>query len=515
MSAPSLAPTFDAIARLDADAAHSDQTRKQAGITYTPVAIARSMVELAQPHPDERIHEPACGRGVFVFALVEHWLNQGKDLAWVDRWAQVHLRCGDLDATAVTDLRRLWLDFFASHGHTAAPLHAVVEDGLFGPQAQQPTDLILGNPPYVRIQHLPEVTRDRLRAKYVGCAKGNVDLYYAFFEDALRRTKRVCYIMPNSWLANASAQALRGLVRPTLSALIDFEARLMFAPVRAYTAIVVCDQAAGDTVRVRGNLPEEGGDWQTVARADARWSLARFQPLLHAPLTADITLHDVAEVVSGIATLADPVFLWPTPERFQRNGKAWVRQADPLTPQERPLEVPERYAPRLLKATKQLGPPTAEGPRVLYPYNAQRQIVSEAQLAQEAPDLLVWLGRRRGALDARDKGKTDGYDAWYAYGRKQGFWSPDPGEAVLLMPQMGNGRLSCVTVDTAAVGPFLFTSGFVVRRKATSPLSLAEIAAQLTSATAWAFVQQEGRAWAGAGDYRTIGARALRRLPFP
>lgn len=514
MITPDLTPIFQRIADLDAAAAHTDLARKGGGITYTPPAIARAMVTLAQPQPHEILHEPACGRGVFVFALVEHWLRQGRDLAWVDRWAQEYLRCGDLDADAVADLRRLWLDFFAQQGHTAHPLQAQVEDGLFGPQAQQPVDLILGNPPYVRIQHLPPATRDALRARYPSCAKGNVDLYYAFFEDALQRAKRVAYIMPNSWLGNASAQRLRQAALPHLTHLLDFGSRLIFAPVRAYTAIVVAQREATGPIQVRSALPDEGGDWIPRARTDACWSLQRFTPLHLEGAPSGPVLGDTAEVVSGIATLADHAFVLPDPELFQRAGETWVRQRDPLE-DTWTLEVPARYAPRLIKATKLDVPPGLKGPRILCPYDSDWAIVEEGRLQREAPDLLTWLGRRRGVLDQRDKGKTEGYDAWYAYGRRQGFWTPRPEDrTVVVMPQMGNGALRGVTVDLDAVGGrFLFTSGYVIRGQAGHPFVASRVIQQLASPAAWAFVKREGKAWAGAGDYMTIGARAMRRLP--
>lgn len=505
---------FNAIEQLDLEAAHTDATRKSDGITYTPISVVREMVALAQPRDNEVIHEPACGRGVFVFALVEHWLNNGRSLEWISDWAHGHLRVGDTDAQAVADLQRLWLDFFAKQGIEADPLHAVVEDGLFGPLAQERVGLVLGNPPYVRVQHLAEATRAALRDKYPGCAKGNVDLYYAFFEDALRRADRVCYIMPNSWLANTSAKHLRSQVLPRLSAVIDFGSRLLFAPVRAYTAIVLCEQSPSETVAVRGNLPSEGGDWQAVARTDARWAQERFNPLSAAVVADSLTLDSVAEVGAGIATLADHAFVLASPERFTRAGEPWVRQVDPLFP-DFTLEVPARFAPRLLKATKVKISPDAEGTRILCPYDEQWRVADEGTLLAQAPDLLAWLNRRRTVLDGRDKGKTANYEAWYAYGRRQGFWTPQAGEEVLLIPQMGNGRLTSVTVDTGVLGGrFLFTSGFVLRRRPDASLSLGDIADRLSRPAAWTFVKREGKAWAGAGDYMTLGARALRRLPL-
>lgn len=505
-----LTPIFERIALLDRQASHSAADRKSAGITYTPPAVVRDMVALVDPGEEETIHEPSCGRGAFVFGLVEHWLAKGKSLAWIDGWAARCLWCSDIDADAVADLHKLWEEFFLDRGHEPRALRAHVQDGLFGAIASQAVDLVIGNPPYVRVQHLDPAMRERVRAKYPACATGNVDLYYAFFSDALLRARRVCYIMPNSWLANASARALRKQVLPRLSHLVDFGSRLVFAPVRAYTCIVLCDQGSGP-IHVRGNLPCEGGPWTQVSREDSRWDLRRFTPFSDAIAPHGQVLSDQAEVISGIATLADHAFTLPAPEMFERDGQIWVRQVDPLH-EGYTLEVPAWLAPRLLKATRtsSLG---EDGPRILCPYDENWKIIPEQELARNAPDLLAWLGRRRAVLDGRDKGKTQGYEAWYAYGRRQGFWNPQGARQVVLLPQMGNGSLAPVVVDMQAIGGrFLFTSGYVLRPRESVPTR--QVCDWLLAPRAWEFVQREGRAWAGKGEYMTIGARSLRNLPI-
>lgn len=506
---PALNP-YKKIQELDQAASHSASRRKVEGITYTPPAIARSMVSLLDPQPDETLIEPSCGRGVFLFALVEHWQTQGRSWAWIDQWAQQYLFACDLDIQAVEDLRGLWQEFFASRGHVAAPLNVQVQDGLFGAWSTKRFSAVLGNPPYVRIQHLAEDTREQIRGKYASCAKGNVDLYYAFLEDALTRADRLCLITPNSWMSNDSAKTLRQMMLPRLAAVIDFGARLVFAPVRAYTAITLCQAQPGSTIRVRDNLPEEGGDWQTLERNDPRWAPNRFTPLAPAQMNGGAVLGDQFEVLSGIATLADHAFTLAQPRLGKRR---MVLQADPLNGGQ-DIEVPEQYAPRLVKITKP-GVLDRTGPRILYPYT-DGAIEQEATLRTTAPGLLDWLARRRTVLDGRDKGKTQDYDAWYAYGRRQGLWQAQPDEQLLLLPQMGNGALRPLLINSADIGPFLFTSGFVIRAKPGVPAgALKALEKHLKSAQAWEFVQQEGKAWAGKGDYRTLGARALRRMPIP
>lgn len=504
---------YDQIAAMDRAAAHTDADRKQGGITYTPVHIVRGMVDLLNPGWHETIHEPSCGRGMFAFALVEYWLAKGRTPEEIARWAQEKLFLCDTDEHAVADLRALWVEFFKGYDVLADTSNFVVSDGLFGQYSDRRFDAIVGNPPYVRIQHLSKSQRENIRAKFPGCKKGNVDLYYAFFEDAIARAKRACYIMPNSWFSNQSAKTLRQLAKPRVQALIDFGSELVFAPVRAYTAIVLTGPAKpSDPIMVLDSLPVAGHAWQRVERDDNRWSETGWTPLMDKGMHEGQTLDDVAEIVSGIATLSDKSFLLPSPDLLKVQGQWHIRQVDPDFP-EHTLTVPIEFAPRLIKATRatHLG---EEGPRILCPYDAAWKIVDEDTLKARAPDLLAWLQRRRETLDGRDKGKTQNYEAWYAYGRRQGFWSPRDDEMVLLVPQMGNGKLQSVQVDLAQTrGRFLFTSGYVLRPKDTR--ELVAIEARLGTPATWDFVRREGKAWAGDGDYRTIGARALRKLPMP
>lgn len=510
-----LTSVFHEIARLDMQAAHSQLDRKEAGITYTPMSIVRAMVELLDPQWGQTIHEPSCGRGMFVFGLVEYWLGQGRSPSLIARWASEHLFVCDTDEKAISDLQVLWRTFFQRRGVNYAPLHAIVSDGLFGEYSNRRFDIIIGNPPYVRIQHLDPQARQTLRQQFASCAKGNVDLYYAFLEDALNRATRVCYITPHSWFSNRSSLALRKLAKPRVIKVVDFGTTLVFTPVRAYTAITLFDtpspEIRNDVIQVTDGDGLAERTWQEVSRNDPRWNDALWTPLISKHETNDETLASKVDIISGIATLADRAFTLPTPRLVVLGGNVFVEQADPDFP-EYTLRVPERFAPRLIKATKP-GDLDRDGPRILCPYDALWKIIEENTLRETAPDLLSWLERRRKILDNRDKGKTEGYEAWYAYGRRQGFWNAAHGETVLIVPVMGNGSLECYATDTFHTGGrFLFTSGYVLRTK--PGVNASHVIAHVKSPQMWAYVQREGKGWAGKGDYRTIGAKSLRQMPW-
>ncbi|MDO8750540.1 MAG: N-6 DNA methylase [Dehalococcoidia bacterium] len=83
---------------------------------------------------------------------------------------------------------------------------AVMERGGF--------DVVIGNPPYVRVDSLPENDK-KLWKKSFGSAVGKYDLYYLFIElgkRLLRQTGRLGYITPNRYCTNSTGQNLRQIL---------------------------------------------------------------------------------------------------------------------------------------------------------------------------------------------------------------------------------------------------------------------------------------------------------------
>jgi adenine-specific DNA-methyltransferase len=73
-------------------------------------------------------------------------------------------------------------------------------------------DLILCNPPYIRIQYLKENERKFIQKHYKFCKIGSTDSYIAFFELAyhlLSPTGVACFITPNTFLYTETARHLR------------------------------------------------------------------------------------------------------------------------------------------------------------------------------------------------------------------------------------------------------------------------------------------------------------------
>ena len=233
-----------------------------------------------------RIVDPACGSGVFLimaFDFLKAELNrvndkiadlQGKDqhiqdlidpdseiltnnlfgvdvnsesieIAKLSLWIKTARRGKVLDSLSgnlrvgdslIEDSNFAYLDH-AFTWETAFP--SVFAEGGF--------DVVLGNPPYVRMEFL-KTLKPYLEKRYE-VVSDRADLYCYFYERGLRLLKpggRLGYISPNKLFRNGSCAPLRDYLRreATLEGVVDFGDLQIFEGVTTYTAILTMKRSA-------------------------------------------------------------------------------------------------------------------------------------------------------------------------------------------------------------------------------------------------------------------------------
>jgi SAM-dependent methyltransferase len=117
----------------------------------------------------------------------------------------------------------------------------------FGGEDPGRFDIVVGNPPYVKLQNLrkvdPDVADYLLSARgYESARTGNFDLYLPFIEKGLRLLRpggRMGYIAPSLWATNEYGEGLRRLVRRgrNLQRWVDFKSHQIFDEAITYTAL--------------------------------------------------------------------------------------------------------------------------------------------------------------------------------------------------------------------------------------------------------------------------------------
>lgn len=194
------------------------------GVVYTKRWVVELLLDLAGYRSDTNLVdalaiEPAAGDGAFLGPLIERLAesahNQGRPLSD----CRTSLLAYELDAGSAEKARALAVATLIRCGATAAVAQdlaaAWVQTGdyLFE-STRLEADFVIGNPPYIRLEEIPEEAATLYRDAYP-TMRGRADLYVAFFEAALRQLRNggVCaFICADRWMRNQYGADLRELV---------------------------------------------------------------------------------------------------------------------------------------------------------------------------------------------------------------------------------------------------------------------------------------------------------------
>lgn len=241
------------------------------GAVYTRAWVVELLLDLADyaaPRNlvDARAVEPSAGEGAFLLPMVARLLDscRAQGRPWLDCIDSV--RAYDVDAAALRQCRRkllqllqaagvsdtdtevllnAWLveaDYLLLVGRTTAS--AARAPQLFDEPAPAGMDFVLGNPPYVRVESIPEPLNAQYRQLFP-TMRGRADLYVGFYEAALRQLRPggVCaFICADRWMVNQYGETLRRYITSSFAVetLLEMHHTAAFEEeVSAYPAISV------------------------------------------------------------------------------------------------------------------------------------------------------------------------------------------------------------------------------------------------------------------------------------
>jgi methylase of polypeptide subunit release factors len=248
------------------------------------------------------IVDPACGSGAFLIAALRHLLREWHALQAIRRDAHKDPFARDDDALVRDILRAniygvdinpaaveiaqlaLWLHTARSDKPLSSLVHTIRDgnslidgdfykglDNLALYDADQKErvhtfdweeqfaetggkfDVVVGNPPYVKLQNFRRVHSDMAEfirdgrpalhiSGYASAQTGNFDLYLPFIEKGLQllnENGRLGYIAPSLWAVNEYGEGLRNLIQKThqLERWLDFKSFQVFEEATTYTAL--------------------------------------------------------------------------------------------------------------------------------------------------------------------------------------------------------------------------------------------------------------------------------------
>ncbi|MGH9210231.1 MAG: Eco57I restriction-modification methylase domain-containing protein [Acidimicrobiales bacterium] len=229
--------------------------------------------------------EPSCGTGAFLGPIVDRLVDSaGRYGRPLDSLGGAIRAYDLLDANATLArkaaalrLQEAGVGLVAADGLSSA--WVTTADFLLHPHEQASADVVVGNPPYLRLE---SVADDRMRAYRSRCPtmRGRADVYVGFFEmglSLLREGGVLGFICADRWMRNQYGAELRRLVSSryavdTVVSMHDVDA--FEADVSAYPAVVVLRNQAQEATTIvdaragfDGSAAVEVSAWASGSRA--------------------------------------------------------------------------------------------------------------------------------------------------------------------------------------------------------------------------------------------------------
>jgi len=470
-------PTFELTAK--------KERRKEHGIYYTPRFVTDYIVRETVGHfLKERSHneilnikilDPACGSGSFLIRAYDELLNyhayrSGKSVTELDQYERLPVLIKnifgvDLDMQAVeiaclnlllrSLARRETLPSLADNIRQGNSLISGTEQELrkyFGDNWQEKKqfnweqefgsimvdgafDVIIGNPPYVRIQTLSRDEADYYREFYQS-AFGSFDIYILFLEQAIKLLKpegRLGFITSGKFLKADYGRRIRQLLHQncTVESIIDLSAQQVFAEATTYPVIVVLRKSTEDKSLSYTSIPIDidpskitqpidtstlpttttnqeavvKGIWPPVAVGDT---------LLTKLSQNSVPLMELSErIFQGLITSADKVYIL---EKRSEPSEGVIKVYSHSLVQEFKLESALLKPLLSGKDIERYGSPIPDR-LLLFPYKVTQgkaELMLPQEFASTYPNCWEYLLQNRETLENRERGKMR-HEKWYAY----------------------------------------------------------------------------------------------------
>lgn len=315
-------------------------------------------------------------------------------------------------------------------------------------------DVIIGNPPYIKLQNMkkvtPEATEYWVKAtktetvtdengqviekqvpKFHSTQTGNYDIYLPFFEQSVQLINpkgRMGFIAPSVWAVNEYGAGLRAFLHQSqqMDRWIDFKSYQIFDEAITYTALQFFTGQANDGIKL--HFAPQGADdlvglhWDEIAPLpyhqldpNQAW---QFMPEAERKLVERLkaectTLEQNCQSISvGIQTSADNIY-----HLTKVADGRYISYADKKNPLE--VEIEDGLMKPLISGTeaKRYQKPITET-YLLFPYDLSGdtpKLFTQQQMQTQFPQGWAYLQTHEPFLRAREKSKMDKDDSWWAY----------------------------------------------------------------------------------------------------
>jgi adenine-specific DNA-methyltransferase len=274
------------------------------GVVYTRPWVVDLILDLVGYRAGEDLAalyavEPAAGEGAFLGPMARRLITSleatGRRLAD----SREAICAYELDAEAAARAVGLVTRELRAHGvsereaRTLAEGWVKVGDYLLASPKDRSADVVVGNPPYIRYDDLPEGALEAYRHLYPAMV-GRCDIYVGFIEAGLRQLAQggaLGFICADRWMRSAYGTELRRMVSSAFAveAVIEMHDAPAFEnEVAAYPAVIVIRRASQGQAVVASAGPDAGPLSDGGSLADTVTGLASGQVATVRGFTATI-----------------------------------------------------------------------------------------------------------------------------------------------------------------------------------------------------------------------------------
>lgn len=310
-------------------------------------------------------------------------------------------------------------------------------------------NIVIGNPPYVCSRNLSEETKHKMR-KYEVCKSGHPDLYLPFFQIAIEmlvQDGEMGFITMNSFIRSVNGRAARDYFSKGKYEIYmtDFRGAQIFRGRNTYTTLFFLKKNAKSnllyySINETGNIKKDTlftkVPYEVLDNKNG-WTLNDYDKT-HKLESKGIPIADYCKYRHGIATLNNRIYIFRPISEDDRF--LYLKDGNITYPIEKSI------CRNIVNSNKLNSDVKFEQimEKIIYPYyisNNTALIIEESTMQKEFPFAYKYLSTKREQLLKRDKGKTQKYPAWYAYGRTQSLVMP---QYKLFFPKIANKPLNCI-----------------------------------------------------------------------
>jgi type I restriction-modification system DNA methylase subunit len=292
-------------------------------------------------------------------------------------------------------------------------------------------DCVIGNPPYVRIQHMKEWAPfevEHYKEHYKSASSGNYDIYVVFVEKGLgvlKKGGRLGYILPHKFFNAKYGGPLRGVIAEGrhLSEIVHFGDQQVFEGATNYTCLLFLEKDGKNKFQFAKVNDLEA--WRSEGKATegvipasraiaSEWNFAvgKVAALAEKLRNLPVKLDEVADIFVGLQTSADDVFILDLiehrPKTLRLKSKALredvILEKKLLFPLVSGTDV-KRYDP------------LPERQFILFPYKVDGEaveLIDFKSISKKYPRTAGYLTANRRRLEGRENSRMRG-PRWYGY----------------------------------------------------------------------------------------------------